>query len=244
MNDHERTLEWIWEHAHGDDAPPDVGGHLAACAVCREERDAREKVDKDLRGLRWALDEAPPTNADRSVLVAARDAVADEAPGFVAGPITTEVHHHYAGNDAPRATPVWMLVAAAILFLSLGVGFWAGRATAPTPPAMEHTTLATLPSEWTDVHKRHTVGLRRSGLDAIMSGSTYLLTGPQGGPYKVVGKVTWDDLDMQVLPAATNEEIVVAVSPQGEWTQGSRLALNDLSDPDVSILARRALAQR
>jgi len=242
MNEHELTLEWIWEHEHGEEAPPDIGGHLAACAVCRDERDARAKVDKDLRGLRWALDEAPPATADRSVLVAAHDAVADEAPGFVAGPITTEVHHHYAGNDAPRATPTWMLAAAAIVFMALGAGFYAGRATAPVQPP--HATLATLPSEWNDVHRRHTVGLQRSGIDAIMSGSTYLLTGPRGGPYKVVGKVSWDDLDMQVLPAATNEEIVVAVSPEGEWGQGSRLALNDLSNPDVSILARRSLAQR
>ena len=242
MNDHERSLEWIWEHEQGEEAPRDVGGHLAACAVCRQERDARAYVDKDLRGLRWALDEAPPTTADRSVLAAAVDAVADEAPGFLSGPITTEVHHHYAGERAPRATPVWMLAAAAILFVALGAGFWAGRATAP--PEESHATLATLPAEWTDVHRRHNVGLERSGLDAIMSGSTYLLTGPRGGPYKVVGKVTWDDLDMQVLPSANNEEIVVAVSPQGEWAQGSRLAINDLSDPGVSILARRALAQR
>jgi len=242
MNDHERTLEWIWEHPYEEEAPPDVGGHLAACAACREERDAREKGDGDMRGLRWALDEAPPGSADRLVTTAARDAVADEAPGFLAAPITTEVHHHYSGNEAPRATPGWMRAAAAIVFISLGAGFWAGRATAPDDAP--HATLATLQFEGQDVHKTHNVGLRRSGIDAIMTGSTYLLTGPRGGPYKVVGRVSWDDLDMQVLPSHGNEEIVVAVSPEGDWAQGSRLALNDLSDPDVSILARRALAQR
>lgn len=243
MNDHERTLEWIWEHAYEEEPPADVGGHLSACAACRDERSARQEVDSDLRGLRWALDEAPPASADRLVTRATRDAVADEAPGFIGAPITTEVHHHYSGNDAPRATPGWMLAAAAIVFLSLGAGFWAGRATGSFDDGT-HATLATLPAEWQDVYKTHKVGLRRSGLDAIMTGSTYLLTGPRGGPYKVVGKVTWDDLDMQVLPSASNEEIVVAVSPEGDWAQGSRLALNDLTNPDVSILARRALAQR
>ena len=139
-----------------------------------------------------------------------------------------------------------MLVAAAILFMALGTGFLAGRLTIPPAPmagaAPSHAALATFTPE--DVHRRHSVGLRQSGLEGLMAGNTWLLTGPRGGPYRVVGRVNVDQLDRGALPASGNEEIVVAVASEGQWTPDKRLALNDLSDPGVSILARRSLSNR
>ena len=198
--------------------------------------------------VREAMDEAPPQRTDRAVLMSVGEAMVHEADSFVPPTaITTEVHHHHGGDSAPRATPAWMLAAAAVLFMALGTGFFAGRMTVPpipmASPSTSHATLATF-AGGDDVHRMHSVGLRQSGLEGLMAGDTWLLAGPRGGPYRVVGRVNVDTLDRTALPAAGNEEIVVAVASEGQWAPDKRLALNDLSDPGVSILARRSLAQR
>jgi len=248
MSDCVQSETWIWETEHVDELPPQpIADHIEACAPCQGELRARRATARDLRALRFALDEAPPQRTNRAVLMSVGEALAQESEAFAPpANITTEVHHHHGASQSPRATPTWMIAAAAILFVALGTGFFAGRLTVSTPSAATsttHTALATLGSG-EDVHKMHKVGLRNSGLDGLMAGDTYLLTGPRGGPYRVVGRVTVDQVDRSALPAAGNEEIVVAVASQGEWSPDTRLALNDLSDPGVSILARRSLAGR
>lgn len=248
MSDCEQSQTWIWETEHVDELPPEaIADHLEACQPCQGELRARRATARDLRALRFALEEAPPQRTNRAVLMSVGEALAQESEAFAPpGSITTEVHHHHGAANGPRATPIWMLAAAAILFVALGTGFFAGRLTvfsAPIATSLSHTALATLGSG-EDVHKMHKVGLRNAGLDGLMTGNTYLLTGPRGGPYRVVGRVTVDQVDRSALPAAGNEEIVVAVASQGDWSPDTRLALNDLSDPGVSILARRSLAGR
>lgn len=245
----ETTQDWIWECEHPDDEPPDdVAEHLETCTACQAELRGRRSVARDLRALRFALDEAPPQATDRAVLMGVGEALVNESEAFAPpANITTEVHHHHGGSRGPQATPGWMLAAAAILFMAIGLGFAAGRVSSPqiagpTASGETHTALATLGGQ--DPHRTHAVGLRQSSLDTLMSGSTYLLAGPRGGPYRVVGRVNVQQLEESPLPMAGNEEIVVAMAPGGEWTQDSRLALNDLSDPNVSILARRSLANR
>jgi hypothetical protein len=248
MSDCEQSQTWIWESESVDELPPEeIGAHIEECDPCQDELRARLATARDLRALRFALDEAPPQRTDRAVLMGVGEALVQESEAFAPpASITTEVHHHHGGHSSPRATPAWMLAAAAILFVALGTGFFAGRMTVPMGTIAEtttHTAFATL-GAGEDVHKMHSVGLRPSGLDGLMSGDTYLLTGPRGGPYRVVGRVTVDQVDRSALPAAGNEEIVVAVASQGEWGADKRLALNDLSDPGVSILARRSLSHR
>jgi len=249
MNDCDLSQTWIWESESVDELPPDaIGAHIEGCDPCQDELRARHATARELRALRFILDEAPPQRTDRAVLMGVGEALVGESEAFAPpASITTEVHHHHGASHGPRATPAWMLAAAAILFVALGTGFFAGRLTlaplGPSSAASTHTALATLGSG-EDVHKMHKVGLRASGLDGLMAGDTYLLTGPRGGPYRVVGRVSVDQVDRSALPAAGNEEIVVAVASQGEWSPDTRLALADLSDPGVSILARRSLAGR
>ena len=248
MSNCDESQTWIWESETVDELPPEaIGAHIGECEPCQEELRARVATARDLRALRFVMDEAPPQRTDRAVLMGVGEALVQESEAFAPpASITTEVHHHHGGNHSPRATPAWMLAAAAILFMALGTGFFAGRLSVPMGPvagSASHTAFATL-GAGEDVHKMHSVGLRPSGLDGLMAGDTYLLTGPRGGPYRVVGRVTVDQVDRSALPAAGNEEIVVAVASQGEWAADRRLALNDLSDPGVSILARRSLAQR
>jgi len=249
MSDCETSQVWIWETEDLDELPPDdIAEHIRDCTPCQDEVRARRDVARDLRALRFAMDEAPPQRTDRAVLMSVGEAMVHEADSFVPPTaITTEVHHHHGGDSAPRATPAWMLAAAAVLFMALGTGFFAGRMTVPpipmASPSTSHATLATF-AGGDDVHRMHSVGLRQSGLEGLMAGDTWLLAGPRGGPYRVVGRVNVDTLDRTALPAAGNEEIVVAVASEGQWAPDKRLALNDLSDPGVSILARRSLAQR
>ncbi|MCO4769556.1 MAG: hypothetical protein KDA24_05950 [Deltaproteobacteria bacterium] len=249
MSDCESSQTWIWEVESVDELPPQpISDHIDGCTPCQGELRARRDVARDLRALRFALDEAPPQRTDRAVLMGVGEAMVQEQEAFLPpASITTEVHHHHGGHQAPRATPSWMLAAAAILFVALGSGFFAGRMSVPPAPVVTTapagvTALATFHGQ--DVHKMHTVGLRQAGLQGLMAGDTWLLTGPRGGPYRVVGRVNVDQLDTNSLPSSGNEEIVVAVASEGQWSADKRLALNDLSDPGVSILARRSLSQR
>ncbi len=144
----------------------------------------------------------------------------------------------------PRATPQWMAAAALVLAATLAIGFAAGRATAPPSTApVTHATLATTTDglQLSHRHRIHKVGLSPDAIDALSQGNTYLLTGPIGGPYQVVGVVGWDNLDDVPLPTTARSEIVVAVGPAGGFSKGNQLAANDLTSQDVEILGRRAL---
>ncbi len=148
------------------------------------------------------------------------------------------------GWEPPRATAGWMVAASMLLVASLLVGFLLGRQSVPTVPAV-HATLATT----TDgvilkgMPRVHSVGLSAEAVDTLNRGNTYLLSGPLGGPYEVMGVVSWDDAEFLPVPSTSDErgEVVVAVGPAGGWSRGKRLALNDLSASDVEILGRRAI---
>jgi hypothetical protein len=258
-----RTLEWIWESMRETELPPgEVGRHLDACADCRREHALRVELAQKVRATRD--DEEPPVAVDERVLASVREAVRAGTPDLRVlpnvGPPTAEVpaltrevpgasaaggpgaSFLRAPREVPRATPMWMAAAAAILLLATGFGFVAGRYSTPpqddaAPPG---TALAT--TSGTDLHRVHSVSMNKVGLQGLLDGSTYLLVGPRGGPYRVVGAVQWDELDERVLPQGSGEEIVLAVGPAGGWIPGRRLAMTDLSNPKVSILARRAMA--
>lgn len=163
-----------------------------------------------------------------------------QRPGRAAGPMSA--------NDPdwapPRAQITWMVAASMLLAASLVVGFGLGRATAPSFDDT-HAALATVPAGTLVLQARprvHSVGLSPEAVASFKGGSTYLLSGPVGGPYKVLGVVNWPDADMiSPMPASDDSEIVVAVGPAGGWSTGKQLALNDLSDPEVEILGRRAV---
>lgn len=150
----------------------------------------------------------------------------------------------HRGWEPPRATAGWMAAASMVLAASLLVGFQLGRMSAPKVPQV-HATLATT----TDgivlkgMPRVHSVGLSPEAVDTLNRGNTYLLSGPLGGPYEVMGVVRWDENESLPVQSESDErgEIVVAVGPAGGWSRGKRLALNDLSASDVEILGRRAI---
>lgn len=143
----------------------------------------------------------------------------------------------------PRASAQWMLAAALVLGAALSIGFSAGRMTAPTGADAPVTISATASGLLLSSRPRtHQVGLSSDAVTALSEGNTYLLAGPVGGPYEVVGVVGWGRFDEMVLPTSPRSEVVVAVGPAGGWSKGIELAMNDLQGQDVEILGRRALS--
>jgi len=135
--------------------------------------------------------------------------------------------------DAHRAmptTPAWQQRALlATLIVGVGsLGFVLGRGSAPLPGAAPafapeiHTTIATAqPSS---------------------PGNTYLLTGPSGGPYEVVGVVGHEEpSERDLKPYVDSGELLIAIGPAGGWPRGARLAVSDLINPGVEIIERRPL---
>ncbi len=253
MSDHHHTLHceevqgWIWGERHdGTTPPPGVQDHLASCESCREERTARSALSLDLRNLRSELNELPPRDLDHRVLDAAAGAVASRESGAFE-PVRTR-----PAAPAPVATPRWMTAAAALLGAAVLLGFLAGRFTAtgvqgfagnPASAAV-HTTLATASPgpamDWRNMHRPHQVGISPDGLNRLQDGATYLMTGPVGGPYQVVGAVRFEEVDLPaVFPRGELSEIVVAVGPSEGWAPGRELALADLSESGAEILGRR-----
>lgn len=141
------------------------------------------------------------------------------------------------GWAPPRASIAWMVAASLLLMGSLGLGFLAGRGTAPSVPVvMEESLLAPRT-------RVHSVSMSTQAVRTLQEGNTYLLSGPVGGPYKVLGVVNWTDADFVApMPPSDDSEIVVAVGPAGNWSRGKQLVVGDLVGPDVEILGRRAVA--
>jgi len=172
-----------------------------------------------------------------------RDSGSIPAPGAAPpAPPAPEPTHRW---QPPRATAQWMVAAALVLGAALIIGISAGRMSThiwPVPGAGIATIAATGDGVIVSQRNRvHRVGLSPSGIEALSDGNTYLLAGPMGGPYEVVGVVTWGQVDTAALPVVDRGEIVVAVGPAGGWSRGKSLAMNDLHDRDVEILGRRAL---
>lgn len=135
----------------------------------------------------------------------------------------------------PRASIAWMVAAACLLIGSLGLGFALGRHSAPAAPTAE-SLLSPRP-------RVHSVALGQDAVRGLQEGNTYLLSGPVGGPYRVLGVVDWTDADFVApLPASDDSEIVVASGPAGGWSRGKQLGVVDLQGPQVEILGRRAVA--
>ena len=300
----DRTIEWIWESPHPQDPPPaDVAEHLAGCASCGGEMEARVAVGRDLRGLRASLEGETSDELDARVLAASSAAVtaresgrfpisaeqldAEDTPDDIADQLADSIAEdfgeHFAAVttgrlrvrkdeapkppralapepapaptpappptsrwQAPRATPQWMLAATLLLGAALSIGYSVGRQSTkwhPVPGAAVHTTIATTATGvvLSQGHRAHSVGLSHDGVSALADGNTYLMAGPVGGPYQVVGVVNWGQVDTTTIPVVDRGEIVVAVGPAGGWSRGKELAMNDLAGLDVEILGRRAL---
>ena len=78
----DRTMDWIWETPRPtDEQPPDVASHLADCAPCRAQLQARLDLVRDLRGYRSELEEDPSPGLEARVLAAAAAAVEAQATG-------------------------------------------------------------------------------------------------------------------------------------------------------------------
>lgn len=78
----DRTMDWIWETPHPqDDPPPEAASHLADCAPCQAQLQARLELVRDLRGFRADLEEEPSPNIDAHVLAATAAAVEAQATG-------------------------------------------------------------------------------------------------------------------------------------------------------------------
>ncbi len=217
--DCEQALDWIWAaEAPWDEPPAEIGLHLRVCAECHAERRARLQTSRALRRLR-AQDELPPHATDLRILAAAAAAARAVPPS--------------GSPRLPLATPRWMAAAATILVVSLGLGFITGRATAGT--------VTRAPPTFSPLPRAHEVGLSHGGLAAFADGQTYLLAGPAGGPYEVVGSVHFADVDLRA--ARGNDELVVAVGPDAV-VAGENLSAHDLSDMGLEIVGRRAVASR
>ena len=144
---------------------------------------------------------------------------------------------------AQSASARWMLAASLVLAGTLALGFVAGRYSSPSAIELRGTVQATSTGVlFSQQHRVHRVGLSADGVDALQDGNTYLLAGPVGGPYQVVGIVSWDQVEPVAIPAVDSGEIVIAVGPAGGWSRGKELAVNDLQDVQVEILGRRALS--
>ncbi len=199
-----------------DSIAEDFGEQFAAMTTGR----LRVRRELEEAGLSAALQQPTPTPT-------APVAAADPAPP--------------RGWQPPRATPQWMLAAALVLGAALAIGFSVGRYTAPAseaPVTISTTSSGLLLSSRVRTHQ---VGLSSGAIAALSDGNTYLLAGPVGGPYEVVGVVGWGEVDEATLPTSARSEIVVAVGPAGGWSKGIELAMNDLQAEDIEILGRRAL---
>jgi hypothetical protein len=235
-------------HEFEDDLPEGMDERVLAAAhgAVAARETGRFRFEGDLEGIGADLD--PDTLSEIEMAIArdladtGRVAIRPEwqlppEPPADLPPLST-------GWEPPRATPGWMVAASMLLGASLLIGFQLGRLSVPEVPAV-HATLATT----TDgivlkgMPRVHSVGLSPEAVDTLNKGNTYLLSGPLGGPYEVMGVVRWDDTEFLPVPASSDErgEIVVAVGPAGGWSKGKRLALNDLSASDVEILGRRAI---
>ncbi len=245
----EEVRDWIWSTRLDIDQPPDdYREHLAGCGFCSEEQFARGALSTDLRALRTELNEEPPRALGRRVL---------EVVSAGTAPRDSASHHRVSVppvSAPPQATPQWMVSAAALLMGALLLGFLGGRFTATgfsgfagASPQAVHTTLATAPAgsaargiDWRNMHRPHQVGISPAGLSRLQDGRTYLMTGPVGGPYQVVGAVRFEEVDLPaVLPRGEHKEIVVAVGPTDGWHTGRELALAELSESGAEILGRR-----
>ncbi len=228
-------------HEYETDLPEELDDRVlgAAHAAVAARETGSFRFEGDLEGIGAELD--PDTLSEIETAIA-RD-LADTGrvsirPEWQPPPPTS------SSWQPPRATTGWMIAASMLLVASLLVGFQLGRHTAPTAPQV-HATLATT----TDgivlkgMPRVHSVGLSAHAVDTLNKGNTYLLSGPLGGPYEVMGVVRWDETEFLPVPSASDErgEIVVAVGPAGGWSRGKRLALNDLSANSVEILGRRAI---
>lgn len=167
-------------------------------------------------------------------------------PGAVPGTEAAPVAAAQKRWQAPRATPQWMVAASLLLAATLAVGIAAGRISTRVWPAPGGRVAATIAATSDGLilsqrQREHRVGLSHDGVAALAEGNTYLLAGPMGGPYEVVGVVTWGQSERVTLPMVDDGELVVAVGPAGGWSRGKELAMNDLADLDVEILGRRAL---
>lgn len=224
MTDCERCRSWIWESADNEPAPAEIERHLDSCAACRDEARARRAVSRDLFRLgREEGSEAPPSALDRRVLSAAHATAGLPQPrGWSRG--------------APAALP-WALVAALALALAGLTGYELGRVD-PIPPAQ-------LPPAATQPVRGHSVSLSSTALRALSDSGTFLLAGPEGGPYEVVGTMRWDGVAPDLAASTSGErhrELLVAVGPEDSMDEGHQIGLVELYQQGHSILGRRALS--
>jgi hypothetical protein len=229
-------------HEYEADAPDELDDRVlaAAHAAVAARETGSFRFEGDLLGVGADLD--PDTLSDIETAIA-RD-LADTGRVSIRPEWQVPPAQPPSSWQPPRATAGWMAAASMVLVASMLIGFQLGRHSAPTVGPV-HATLATT----TDgivlkgMPRVHSVGLSAQAVDTLNKGNTYLLSGPLGGPYEVMGVVRWDENESLPVPAGSDErgEIVVAVGPAGGWSRGKRLALNDLSASSVEILGRRAI---
>lgn len=222
----EEVRDEIWALGPGEQPGRSAAEHLRSCDACQDEEAARLASIAAVRA--HGAEEPPDPAADRRVL----------------GHVQAVVGHMPARPSAagsPSVSIAWMTSAAAILLIAVSLGFIAGR-TSATPasatPVSESPTLVATPTGWP---RPHSVSLSADTLESLRDGHTYLLAGPPGGPYRMLGAVRFEAVDPPSGPAP--EELIVAVGPSAPWSPGDHLAVNDLSEADVAIVGRRALAK-
>lgn len=168
--------------------------------------------------------------AEIAALTTGRLQVADGPPPEVLPQSPREARREAPAPPARPTTRAWQQ-RALLLTLIVGVGslgFVLGRSSAPAPgPA---------PAFVPEIHTTIATG------QPTAPGNTYLLTGPVGGPYEVVGVVgNGADGEQDLTPNADAGELLIAIGPAGGWPRGAKLAVSDLTNSGVEIIERRSL---
>lgn len=237
------TFRWIWEVL---EAPSGVSGelqrHVDACALCREELEARRCLDLDLRELRAEEQEEPSEAVNRRVLSALAAPAGSAATKNRVGlglvpqqPVAESVPAQSAGFRTVLRAVSPLLALAAALAASLLLGFTLGHSRLSwEQPVGALQVIQPQP-------RSHQVVLSERGIEALEDGNTYMLIGPRGGPYQVIDVTSWERAKAVGPTPMGRDELVIAVGPAGGWSRGKTVLLADLAGSGAEILARRAL---
>ncbi len=221
-----RYLLWSADSVRRE-LPSWASEHLDACGSCAREWAARRELGRELRLWGERLREPPGELRDRRVLRAVTvTSGADDAPVWLP--------HSLAPPRAPGLSLSLLLGLSLVVLGSVAFGFGLGHTGFQESPSSGPTDPSWLPPT-------HHVGFPLSEAPAFWEGSTYLLVGPPGGPYQVVGTAEWSAVDELHTPFGRSSELVVAVGPAGGWSRGKSVAIDDLAATETRILARRVL---
>ncbi|MBJ93604.1 MAG: hypothetical protein CMP23_03930 [Rickettsiales bacterium] len=238
------TSPWIWEVLEAPAEPPArLAAHLASCADCRAQFEARLALDQDLRELRMREQEEPSESVNCRVL-GALPGVGPSIDRAARGHLGLVSDAHLGAEKLGSASSwrtFWqgmspLLALSAALAAAVLLGFNLGQLQGP-PSAASPT-----PALMAQLPRVHQVGLSERALQALEEGNTYMLIGPHGGPYQIIDVTRWEGAGSVGPTPMGRDELLLVVGPAGGWSRGKTVLIGDLAGSGAEILARRALS--